>query len=61
MIKPNGDVSMLNCDAPSVVANNSTLGAISNLIEKSPKIIRDLKDTFKKDAIPTEASFTEEE
>ena len=61
VIKPNGDVSMLNCDSPSVVTNNSTFAAVSNLIEKSPKIIRDLKDTFKKDKEPTENSFVEEE
>ncbi len=59
VIKPNGDVSMLHCDAPSVVTNNSTFAAVSNLIEKSPKIIRDLKDTFKKDTVPTEKSFEE--
>jgi len=59
VIKPNGDVSMLHCDAPTVVTNNSTFAAVSNLIEKSPKIIRDLKDTFKKDTVPTEKSFEE--
>lgn len=61
VIKPNGDVSMLNCDAPAVVTNNSTFAAVSSLIEKSPKIIRDLKETFKKDEVPTEKTFTEEE
>lgn len=61
VIKPNGDVNMLNCDAPAVVANNSTFAAVSSLIEKSPKIIRELKETFKKDEVPTEKAFTEEE
>lgn len=61
IVKPNGDVNMLTCDAPSVVCNNSTFAAVSNLIEKSPKIIRDLKETFKKDAPPTEKSFEETE
>ena len=41
------------------ISCNSKQRFRSNLIEKSPKIIRDLKETFKKDTVPTEKSFEE--
>lgn len=57
VIKPDGDVKMLNVTAPEVVYNNSTVAAVGNLIEKSPDIIRKLKDVFSKDKTPAEAAF----
>ena len=48
---------MLNVTAPEVVYNNSTVAAVGNLIEKSPDIIRKLKDVFSKDKTPAEAAF----
>ena len=59
VIKPDGDVKMLNVTAPEVVYNNSTVAAVGNLIEKSPDIIRKLKDVFSKDKTPAEAAFEE--
>ena len=59
IIKPDGDVQMLNVTAPEVVYNSSTVAAVGNLIEKSPDIIKKLKDVFSKDKAPTESVFTE--
>lgn len=61
IIKPDGDVKMLNVTAPEVVYNNSTVAAIGNIIEKSPDVIKKLKDLFSKDKQPVEAAFEEEE
>ena len=58
IIKPSGDVQMLNVNAPAVVYNNSTVAAIGNILEKSPDIIRKLKDVFSGE--PTAAAFVEE-
>lgn len=60
VIKPDGDVRMLNVTAPEVVYNNSTVAAVGNIIEKSPDIIRKLKELFAKDKTPTEVAFEEE-
>ena len=60
IIKPNGDVQMLNVSAPSVVYNNSTVAAVGNIIEKSPDIIRKLKEVFSKEKTPAESAFVEE-
>ena len=60
VVKPNGDVSMLAVTAPTVVRNDSKIGAITDLIQKSPDIIKKLKEVFSKDGTPTEAAFTEE-
>ncbi|MBR2474766.1 MAG: sporulation protein YtfJ [Clostridia bacterium] len=59
VIKPDGEVKILNVTAPEVVYNNSTVAAVGNLIEKSPDIIRKLKDVFSKDKTPAEAAFEE--
>lgn len=61
IIKPDGDVKMLNVTAPEVVYNNSTVAAIGNIIEKSPDVIKKLKDLFSKDKQPVEVAFEEEE
>ncbi len=61
VIKPDGEVSMLNVTAPEVVYNNSTVAAVGNLIEKSPDIIKKLKEVFSKDKTPTEAYFEDED
>lgn len=61
IIKPDGDVKMLNVTAPEVVYNNSTVAAVGNIIEKSPDIIRKLKDVFSKDKTPAEAAFSDSE
>ena len=60
IIKPDGDVQMLNVTAPSVVYNNSTVAAVGNIIEKAPDVIRKLKELFSKDKTPAEAAFVEE-
>lgn len=60
IVKTDGDVQMLNVTAPSVVYNNSTVAAVGNIIEKSPDIIRKLKDLFSKDKPAAEAAFVEE-
>lgn len=61
IIKLDGDVKMLNVTAPEVVYNNSTVAAIGNIIEKSPDVIKKLKDLFSKDKQPVEVAFEEEE
>lgn len=61
IIKPDGDVKMLNVTAPEVIYNNSTVAAVGNIIEKSPDIIKKLKDIFSKDKTPPETAFTESE
>ena len=61
IVKPDGDVKMLNVTAPEVVYNNSTVAAVGNLIEKSPDIIRRLREAFAKDKTLAEAAFTEAE
>ncbi len=60
VIKPDGDVRMLNVTAPEVVYNNSTVAAVGNIIEKSPDIIRKLKELFAKDKTPVDVAFEEE-
>ena len=60
VIKPSGDVSMLNVKSPDVVYNNSTVAAVGNIIEKSPEVLKKLKEVFKKDEKPVEACFTED-
>lgn len=61
IVKPDGDVRMLNVTAPAVVRNDSTIGAIGDILEKSPDIIKRLKEVFSKDKTPTEAYFEETE
>ncbi len=58
VIKPNGDVSMLNVNTPEY--GTSTVGVVASIIEKSPDIIKKLKDLFSKDKTPTELAFEEE-
>lgn len=60
IIKPDGDVQMLNATAPAVVYNNSTVAAIGNIIEKAPDVIRKLKELFGKDKNLAEEAFVEE-
>ena len=60
VIKPNGDVNMLNVKSPEIVYNNSTVAAVGNIIEKTPEVLKKLKEVFKKDEKPTEAYFTED-
>lgn len=57
IVKPDGDVSMLNVTAPEVVYNNSTVAAVGNIIEKSPDVIRKFKEIFAKDKTPAEVAF----
>lgn len=59
IIKPDGDVTMLNATVPNVVYNSSTVAAVGNIIEKSPDILKKLKDVFKKDKPPVEVAFEE--
>ncbi len=61
VIKPNGDVDMLNITSPTVVKNDSTIAAVGDIFEKSPDILKKLKDIFKKEEKPTELAFTEAE
>lgn len=60
IIKPDGDVSMLNVTSPTVVRNDSTVAAVGDILEKSPDIIKRLKEVFAKDKKPVEAVFNEE-
>lgn len=60
VIKPDGDVSMLNVTSPTVVRNDSTVAAVGDILEKSPDIIKRLKEAFAKDKPPVEAVFNEE-
>ena len=60
VIKPDGEVKMLNVTAPEVVYNNSTVAAVGNIIEKSPDIIRKLKELFSKDKTPVEVAFEDD-
>ena len=60
IVKPDGDVQMLNVTAPEVVYNNSTVAAVGNIIEKTPDVIKKLKDLFSKDKTPVEVAFEEE-
>ena len=57
VVKPDGDVKMLNVTAPSIIRNDSTIGAIGDILEKSPDIIKRLKEVFSKDKTPAEAYF----
>ncbi len=59
IIKPDGDVKMLNATAPSVIHSDSTIGAIGDILEKSPDIIKRLKEVFAKDKPPVEINFEE--
>ncbi len=61
VIKPNGDVEMLNITSPTVVKNDSTIAAVGDIFEKSPEVLKKLKEVFKKDEKPTELAFTEAE
>ena len=61
IIKPDGDVKMLNVTAPEVIYNNSTVAAVGNIIEKAPDVIKKLKDVFSKDKTPAEAAFADSE
>ena len=60
VIKPDGDVKMLNVASPDAVYESGAVGIVANLIEKSPDIIKKLKDVFGKKA-PVEAMFEEED
>ena len=60
VVKPDGDVKMLNVTAPSIIRNDSTIGAIGDILEKSPDIIKRLKEVFSKDKAPAEAYFEED-
>ncbi len=60
IIKPDGDVSMLNVTSPTVVQSDSTVAAVGDILEKSPDIIKRLKEVFAKDKKPVEAVFNEE-
>jgi sporulation protein YtfJ len=60
IVKPDGDVQMLNVTAPEVVYNNSTVAAVGNIIEKTPDVIKKLKDLFSKDKTPVEVAFEDE-
>ena len=57
IVKPDGDVRMLNVTAPEVVYNNSTVAAVGNRIEKSPDVIRKFKEIFATDKTPAEVAF----
>ncbi len=61
VVKPDGDVRMLNVTAPAVIRNDSTIGAIGDILEKSPDIIKRLKEVFAKDKTPAETYFDETE
>ena len=61
VVKPDGDVKMLSVSAPSIVRNDSTIGAIGDILEKSPDIIKRLKEVFAKDKTPAEVYFEESE
>ncbi len=54
IVKASGDVDFLPV-ASTVVRNDSTVAAVGDIIEKSPDIIKRLKEVFKKE--PPEASF----
>ena len=60
IVKPDGDVKMLNVTAPEVVYNNSTVAAVGNIIEKTPDVIKKLKDLFSKDKTPVEVAFEDD-
>ncbi len=60
IVKPSGEVEMLNITSPTVVKNDSTIAAVGDLIEKSPDILKKLMEVFKKDETPTELAFTED-
>jgi len=61
VVKPDGDVRMLNVTAPAVIRNDSTIGAIGDILEKSPDIIKRLKEVFAKDKTPAETYFDDTE
>lgn len=61
VVKPDGDVKMLSVSAPSIVRNDSTIGAIGDILEKSPDIIKRLKEVFAKDKTPADVYFDETE
>ncbi len=61
VVKPDGDVKMLNVTSPEAVYGNGSVAVVANLIEKSPDIIKKLKDIFSKDKTPTELAFEEED
>ncbi len=46
VIKPSGEVEMLNIDAPAVTPAASSVDSIIGAIEKSPDIIQRLKEVF---------------
>ena len=60
VVKPDGDVSMLNVTSPTIVRNDSTVAAVGDILEKSPDIIKRLKEVLAKDKKPVEAVFNEE-
>ena len=60
IVKPDGEVQMLNVTAPEVVYNNSTVAAVGNIIEKAPDVLKKLKDLFAKDKTPVEVAFEDE-
>lgn len=60
VVKPDGSVEMLNVSAPDVVYNNSTVAAVGNIIEKSPDIIKKLKEVFSKNKAPADVAFEEQ-
>ena len=61
VVKPDGDVKMLSVSAPSVIRNDSTIGAIGDILEKSPDIIKRLKEVFSKDKTPADVYFDDAE
>ncbi len=61
IVKANGDIEMLNVTSPTVVKNSSTFAAVGELIEKSPDIIKRLKEVLAKDKPPVEEQFTEDD
>ena len=61
IIKPNGDVDMLNVTPADEIYGNGNAAIIASLIEKTPDLIKKLKDVFSKEKTPTEATFKEDE
>lgn len=61
VVKPDGDVKMLNVTSADAIYGNGSIAVVANLIEKSPDIIKKLKDVFSRDKAPTEIAFEEEQ
>ena len=62
VVSASGDVKMLPVTAPTVVHNNNPIASVGDILEKSPDIIRKLKDVFSKDnSSKADKAFMEED